>query len=185
MVTLTPPERLDAGIVVLRRSGVDDAEGIADAIQASLAHLRPWMSWATRAATSVRTQQARLRQVAESWERGTEFIYVALTPDEEQLVGSFGLHQRSAPGILEIGYWLHVDHCGKGYALAASRALTETGFALPGITRMEIRCDQANLRSAAVPRKLGYRLDRVEPRQPCAPGEAGQLMIWSAVPSSP
>ena len=43
---------------------------------------------------------------------------------------------------------------------------------------MEIHCDAANSASAAIPRKLGYRLDRIEQRRPEAPGESGQLMIW-------
>ena len=44
--------------------------------------------------------------------------------------------------------------------------------------RVEIHCDQANHLSAAVPERLGYRLDRVEPDEIRAPGESGRSMIW-------
>jgi hypothetical protein len=40
-------------------------------------------------------------------------------------------------------------------------------------------CDEANVRSAAVPRRPGYRLDRVEPRPARAPAESGLLMVWT------
>ena len=43
---------------------------------------------------------------------------------------------------------------------------------------MEIHCDEANVRSAAVPRRLGYRLDRIEPDAITSPGELGRMMIW-------
>ncbi|MEU6189370.1 hypothetical protein [Nocardia sp. NPDC047038] len=50
--------------------------------------------------------------------------------------------------------------------------------ALPGVDRVEIHCDEANVRSAAVARRLGYRLDRIEPREKRAPAESGRGMYW-------
>jgi RimJ/RimL family protein N-acetyltransferase len=44
--------------------------------------------------------------------------------------------------------------------------------------RVEIHCDEANVRSAAVPRRLGYRLDRIEDDRVSAPGDLGRSMIW-------
>jgi hypothetical protein len=49
-------------------------------------------------------------------------------------------------------------------------------------TSLDHHCDQANAASAAIARKLGYRLDRVERCQPGAPGESGRLMVWAMVP---
>jgi RimJ/RimL family protein N-acetyltransferase len=46
------------------------------------------------------------------------------------------------------------------------------------VNRVEIHCDAANVGSAAVARRLGYRLDRIEQRHPEASGESGRLMIW-------
>ena len=40
---------------------------------------------------------------------------------------------------------------------------------LPGIERVEIRCDARNLPSAGIPRKLGYRLVETR-RDNAAPG---------------
>jgi RimJ/RimL family protein N-acetyltransferase len=49
---------------------------------------------------------------------------------------------------------------------------------LPGIERVEIRCDAANTRSSAVPRRLGYRLVRQVRTDPAAPGECGLEQRW-------
>ena len=65
-----------------------------------------------------------------------------------------------------------------GWSTAASRALTEAALALPAITRVEIHCDEANTASAAVPRRLGYELDRIAAKPISAPGEHGREMIW-------
>ena len=63
---------------------------------------------------------------------------------------------------MEIGYWIHVDRIGQGLATEVSRALTDAAFAIPGIERVRIQCDDENIRSARVPAKLGYSLQRVE-----------------------
>ena len=46
------------------------------------------------------------------------------------------------------------------------------------VEQVEIHCDEANGASAAVPRRLGYRLDRITDRDIQAPGERGREMIW-------
>ena len=95
------------------------------------------------------------------------------------MLGSFGLMRRQGPGTIEIGYWVHVDEIGRGLATLASATLTNTSLALDGVATVYIRCDERNVRSAAVPRRLGYRLDVTTSGAPEAPGESGRLMIWS------
>jgi RimJ/RimL family protein N-acetyltransferase len=60
---------------------------------------------------------------------------------------------------LEIGYWVHLDHIGRGGATAVAGGLTDAAFRLRGVDRVEFHCDAANLRGAAIPPMLGYRLD--------------------------
>jgi RimJ/RimL family protein N-acetyltransferase len=94
------------------------------------------------------------------------------------LVGTIGLHRRVAEDAIEIGYWIAAGQTRRGYGTAAARAVTSLAAALPGIRHVEIHCDEANVASAAIPRKLGYRLDRTEPHEPEAPGERGRRLIW-------
>lgn len=94
------------------------------------------------------------------------------------MLGAIGLHDRIGPAALEITYWCRVTHVGHGVITRSATVLTEIAFSLPGIDRVEIRCDAANLRSAAVPRRLGYRLDRIEPRERRAPADSGRALLW-------
>ena len=194
----TPPERRAAGPLVLRRVAAEDAGVIAAAVGASLEHLRPWMPWATLEAADLRTQLVRVAEADELWETGIGFIYVMIAPDsgppepagsigdpDGEFVGTIGLHRRAGDSAVEIGYWIASAKTRRGYATAAARALTPVALELSATRRVEIHCDEANTASAAIPRKLGYRLDRVEAHAREAPGERGRRMIWVWPPEGP
>ena len=168
------PSRLAAGRLVLRRYEPGDAEALSTAVNESADHLRPFMPWVTDERQTV----AQSRTLIEGWRDSDEAVYGMFEPDGRRVVGGCGLHARIGPGALEIGYWVHVDHVRRGHATAAARALTDAAFGVEGIERVEIHCDEANLASAAVPRRLGYRHRRTEDQAPRAPGEVGRKMIW-------
>ena len=174
-----PPERLVVNDqLVLRRESVDDAEVVAVAVAESLAHLARWMPWATPEATAPLRQRERLSAMSKAWEEGSSFTYLLLPADESSVLRGIGLHHRTEPNILAIGYWVHPRHVGNGYATAATGVVARAALALPGIDLVEIRCDVANEKSQAIPRRLGFRLDRVEPEEIVAPAETGQSMVW-------
>jgi RimJ/RimL family protein N-acetyltransferase len=179
-----PPERLDAGLLVLRRLRPDDADAIAAAVAASMDHLRPWMPWATPDSADPRTQRVRVAESDEMWAQGTDFIY-SIVDTDGALAGEIGLHRRLDDGGIEIGYWIAEQQTRRGLGTAAAAALTEVALRLPGVTRVEIHCDEANVASSAIPRKLGYRLDRVSSYPPEAPGESGRRQIWVREPAAP
>jgi RimJ/RimL family protein N-acetyltransferase len=163
---------------MLRRIAATDAGAVAAAVGASLEHLRPWMPWATPDSADRRSQLARVAEADEMWESGISYIYSVVTADRGTLVGEIGLHRRADDGAMEIGYWIAASQAGRGFGSSAAAAITTVALALPGVSRVEIHCDEANTASAAIPRKLGYRLDRIDAREPEAPGESGRLMIW-------
>jgi RimJ/RimL family protein N-acetyltransferase len=174
----TPPERAEAGAVVVRRVRASDAGAIAVAVGTSLDYLRPWMPWATSEAADVASQLARVAEADHSWESGLAYIYSVLTAEHGTLVGEIAMHRRSGEGSIELGYWIAASQANRGFGTSAAQALTKVALALPGVHRVEIHCDAANAASAAIARKLGYRLERVAERRPEAPGETGRLMIW-------
>ncbi|MPY80434.1 MAG: GNAT family N-acetyltransferase [Actinophytocola sp.] len=171
------PTELTAGPVVLRRAHEGDAAAVTEAVDTSLDHLRPWMPWATAEAATLASQRERCRQAEKLWGKGTDYLYHVWLP-EGPLVGCVGAHRRIGPGGIEIGYWTHAEHPGKGYASEAVRVLTPHLLRLPDVDRVEIHCDELNVRSGAIPKRLGYRLDRTEDRAPQAPAESRRLMIW-------
>jgi RimJ/RimL family protein N-acetyltransferase len=176
-----PPERMQtASGALLRRARPADAEAFAAAVGESLGHLRRWMPWAIPVAAEVRVQRDRLVMADASWVDGSDYEFAVLPADQRRIIGGCGLMRRVGPGAIEIGYWVHVDHTRRGHATAAARALTDAAWTLPDVDRVEIHCDEANHASAAVPARLGYRLDRVESDESLAPPHSGRSMIWIA-----
>lgn len=117
-----------------------------------------------------------VEQWRRDWDGGGDMVLFMWLDGE--LAGSCGLHRRLGPHGLEIGYWVHVDHVGKGCATSASRALTDAAFALPEIDFVEIHHDLNNVRSSRVPAKLGYQDQGVVPGEVHAPGDDGRDRIW-------
>ena len=172
-----PSAVLSSGVVALAAVAARDVAPLVEAVNASLDHLRPWMPWAQEPATQ-ESIGAFVNGAVESWEACREFQFTIRRATDEAIVGCCGLHTRVGSHALEIGYWVHVDHVGKGLASAAARCLTKAALKIATVQRVEIHCDAANGASAAIPKRLGYRLDRIESREPETPGETGQHMVW-------
>jgi RimJ/RimL family protein N-acetyltransferase len=60
-----------------------------------------------------------------------------------------------------------------------SPGLTTAAFGVPGIERVEIHHDKANVRSRAVPRSLGFASGQELPDGIDSPGEVGVDCSWS------
>lgn len=156
-----PPERIDLGDdAVLVRCRAERSSAAVAAINASLEHLQPWMAWAAEPATEA-AMATFMAAAEELWDQRRDFTYSIVDVADEVVLGGAGLHGRLGPAGLEIGYWVHVDRAGRGLATAAARVLTEAAFAIEGIDTVRIQCEDANVRSARVPAKLGYELDGV------------------------
>jgi RimJ/RimL family protein N-acetyltransferase len=135
------------------------------------------MPWATPAYDPA-AAQAYLQSCEDDWAAGTAFQYLIL--DDGEPAGSAGLMARIDPGGLEIGYWVHTAHTGRGVATAAAAALTEAALSLGGVDHVEIHHDRLNLASERVPAKLGYtHVDtRPETRFDRAPADSGISKVW-------
>lgn len=174
---VAPPERIDLGDIVLRRWQPGDLTARFEAITKSYVAIHPWMEWLAEPAT-LEHQRAFGATVAESWPDADGGCHYGIFDDSDAVVGAIGLHDDIGPQALAIGYWCHIEYAGRGFITRSASRLTDVALSLPGVERVEIHCDEANLRSAAVARRLGYRLDRVEPRPVRAPAESGRGMVW-------
>lgn len=170
------PERIAIDEFQLRRYAREDVEALHEAIKAGYAEIHLWMPWCV-APIKIEDQREFVEETFTRWAAGEAFNF-GIFDAEERLIGAVSLMDRVGPGGLEIGYWLRTDATGRGVITRAVARLTGLALGLPGIERVEIHCDEANLRSAAVPRRLGFRLDRIEDEKAEAPGETGRGMFW-------
>lgn len=163
--------------LLLRTWTVDDAPAMSAAIEASVDHLRPWMDWAADEPLPLNTRVEVIRGMVSGWEEGREAIYGVFLGNT--VVGGCGFHRRGGPEMLEIGYWIHVDHVRHGYATELAAALTGAAFGINGIHRVEIHHDRANVASRGVPAKLGFRFLGERSRAKDAPPKVGVDCAWA------
>ena len=147
-----PDEVIETGAVTLRRHRADDLDALLAAVAESFDRLRPWMPWVIG---YTRESEAEfLAGTERDWRDGTVYNWAIIT--EGVLAGGISLMARIGAGGLEIGYWVRTGYTRRGLATAATAALVEQAFRLPGVDRVEIVHDELNVASGGVPRKLGF-----------------------------
>ncbi len=99
--------------------------------------------------------RARTSQIAFTAE-GDKILLAVERRDDLRLVGEVSLIWRSvADQQAEIGYILHPDVHGQGFATEAGGALLAFAFGEVGCHRVYARCDARNVASARVMQRLG------------------------------
>jgi RimJ/RimL family protein N-acetyltransferase len=107
----------------------------------------------------VEDEQTYIRMTRERWDGHELFDFGIFRASDQAYLGNVGVHSISwEHRRCELGYWLAGPYEGQGYMAEAVTALERMLFAM-GFNRIEIRCSSANVRSSAVPRRLGYRLE--------------------------
>ena len=140
--------------LVLRFIQPEEAEALFALVDRNRAYLRERLNWVdkeTEPRNSLETIQKRIE--AATVPKRLEFgIYL-----DSQLVGSMGFNEISMRNKFgEIGYWLTEELQGQSIMTDCVRALVTYGFAEVGLNRIEIRCSPTNLKSEAIPKKLGF-----------------------------
>lgn len=187
---LSPAYRIETERTLLRCWQPEDAPLLLEAVSSSLDHLRPWMPWAEKEPTPLHEKVALLRRWRGRFDLDEDYTFAVFSPDERTVLGSAGLHKRLSGNALEIGYWIRADRINRGLATEISAALSKIAFLVYRVDRVEIHCDPANVRSAAIPRKLGFLHEALLRRRVLdAHGVARDTDVWTLfrddLPDSP
>ena len=153
---LRPTFPIETERLRLRPYRADDLDAL-HAIQ-SKAEVVRYLYWGVRTRDAVRDDLARrIRQDAIDRE-GDKLILALERRDGAGLVGDVNLvwvsreHRQG-----EIGFVLHPDHHGRGFAAEGAAVLLRLGFETLGLHRIIGRCDGRNVASVRVMEKLGMR----------------------------
>jgi len=123
-------------------------------IKKNTSHLKPWMKWIDKV-ESVQDSIANVELNIEEWELKTD-LHLGIFR-EGLIVGMISLHNIDYLNhSAYIGYWLDEDNVGKGIMTDSVRALIEYGYAELELNRIEIRAGVQNVRSRAIPERLGF-----------------------------
>ncbi len=130
------------------------AHELAEVVDRNRAHLRQWLPWLDYSRT-VEDSKAFIKNSLQQFANNEGFQMGIWYQDK--LVGGIGLHTIDwANRKVEIGYWLAEAYQGKGLMTRACRTLVTYAFDELGLNKVEIRCATENIRSCAIPKRLGF-----------------------------
>jgi ribosomal-protein-serine acetyltransferase len=144
--------------LALRALTEADVDEVHALVEGNREHLAGWMPWA--AGQQREGTENYLRAAEQKRERG-EALDFAIVLDG-RIAGCAGfpaIDPYARMGI--IGYWLATEHEGRGLVTRAVSALIDHGFNELGLHRVQISAATDNLRSRAVPERLGFTQEGV------------------------
>lgn len=164
-ILLDLPEELSGERVLLRPYRAGDGMALWEAVEESRKQLQPWRPWENSDVSPDETE-AYVRQEVAKWIL-REYLSMSLWEKETgKYLGGVGLYQiRWEVPSCQVGYWLRASAEGKGYMTEAVRVLCDYAFRTLEAQRVEIRCAVRNVRSAAIPRRLGFMHDTTPQNQ--------------------
>lgn len=136
-----------------------DAAPLFELADRNRARLRQWLPWvdATRSADDTR---AFIAKAAEEFAT-RKALHLGIWVDGE-LAGGMGCpRMRPEDRCAEIGYWIAAPYEGRGIVTRCCRAVIPWVFREFQVHRIEIHCAVENVRSAAVPARLGFTHEAV------------------------
>ena len=153
-VRISPPIIVDE--LTIREYRMDDVEALDAAIVRNREHLLPWVGdWIKREPIGLDARRALMHTWVETYPTGGDNAVGIFIGNE--LVGGTGLHDRNAPGDVEIGYWVDTRYEGRGIATRVAAALTDHAFHHPSVERVLIIHAAGNTKSRRIPEKIGFR----------------------------
>ena len=140
--------------VVLKLLEYRDAEQLFELTDSSRLYLREWLPWVDGTKNAEDTKsfiEMTKKQFASNngfqagiWYKGN-------------LAGVIGFHgMNGANRSTSIGYWISERYQKSGVMTKSCKALIEYAFRELKLNRVEIRCAEKNLRSRAIPERLGF-----------------------------
>ena len=131
------------------------------AVKESQQDLAPWVHWAGQI-PSLEDSELNIRNSYADWILRKDLRLLIFDKQSGKLVGSTGFHNFNwEVKVFEIGYWVRSSYSGQGLMSEAVTALSTFAFAVFNARRLEIRCDGENLKSKAIPIRLGYHLESI------------------------
>ncbi len=143
----------------LRQRALADVEELFVLTDANRDHLREWLPWLNYCISAADTRKNIEAMTRQAEDRSALALCVW---HQGRIVGVTGYNElREGNRVGHIGYWLGREHQGRGIMTESVRALVEFGFRELDLNRQVIAVAVDNVRSRAVPERLGFAMEGI------------------------
>jgi ribosomal-protein-serine acetyltransferase len=141
--------------ITLRASNESDLDEFIKCILENIEFLKEYMLWA-RSENVEQESKESLTDSIEARKNNESTNYYIIY--KGVICGGTGIHKREETGMyLEFGYWLAEKQNGKGIITRSIEKLTELVFDNTEALGVDIGCDSNNIKSQAIPKRLGFK----------------------------
>jgi len=117
-------------------------------------YLKQWLGWVDKV-REVQDSSNFIKQVNDQIEQNKSLTFGIFFTNK--LVGVIGFNKIDWQNKqANIGYWLAANYQGRGIITMACQTLLDIGFAELNLTSININCAIGNLKSQAIPIRLGF-----------------------------
>jgi ribosomal-protein-serine acetyltransferase len=166
--------------ILLRWPTMGDAEELFALIDSNRAYMNRWVPWVN----GIRTVDDECRWVEGELKERDEGISVpSLIIYQGTLVGSIGATFDPLRKSCDVGYFLAEDIQGRGILTRACRVLLAFLFDNLGMNRVQVRIMPHNVRSIAIPERLGFVYEGIQRQAQLLNGEFHDFSVYSMLAS--
>jgi RimJ/RimL family protein N-acetyltransferase len=149
--------------ILIRPVRTSDASLMHTAMKESFRELKMWMPWAQSLA-SLHDTELYLAHGEKIWtafaHESVEQPLQIMDPTDNHYIGATGIKPVNLLiPTFEIGYWVNQRFASQGLITEAMNALSRFLFDVLRAKRIEINCEERNIKSAAVAERLNYELE--------------------------
>ena len=130
------------------------AEEYLALVEQNREHLQTWLPW-PRQMRSTDDAMHFIARTRKQWVQDEGFTAGVLYKGELCGIAGYNSLNRKQ-GHIALGYWLGQAYLGKGIMRKVCSRLIDYAFDIMGLHRIEIRTEVSNVKSRAIPEKLGF-----------------------------
>lgn len=140
--------------MVLEQLKLAHAKELYELTEANRVYLREWLPWLDQIKSHYDTETF-IKSTMKEFSIGGAPNFAVL--HKGTICGVAGFHEiNKQHNIGSIGYWLAQDYNGNGIITGAVKELLNIGFSDFHLNKIEIRCAEDNIKSRAIPERLGF-----------------------------
>ncbi len=163
--------------IFLKELEIKNANALFELIDSGRIYLREWLSWVDET-NAIEDSILYIQSVSQ----GDVYTgrYVLEIWYKNKFAGLIDFHNGNKINMaIEIGYWLGERYQGKGIITRSCKKCIDYAFEEMGFNRIIIKCAVGNLKSQAIPKRLGFKFEGIEREGQILNGRFIDLVVFS------